>query len=294
MNLTVLKTLGGLKVQRAALKVSKYAPEILTGVGIVGIVTSTVMIAKATTKLEPIADDYKTRRADIRVYRDTDDNYTDKIYNRDLTKTYLRESVDLIKLYGPGVSLSLASIASILAAHGIMQRRSVALLGAYKAVESAFASYRQRVIEEFGEDKDLDYRTGFRTESIEDPETGKKKKVKTLDPNGVSTYARFFDENSKNWSKQPEYNLMFLKNQQNFANDMLRARGHIFLNEVYDMLGVDRSTAGQAVGWAITKNGGDNYVDFNIYNTDNANFVNGYEKSILLDFNVDGVIIDLI
>lgn len=294
MNLTVLKTLGGPRVQRAALKISKYAPEILTGIGIVGVVTSTVMIAKATTKLEPVTEDYQTRRSDIKIMRDTDEDYAENSYSRDLTKTYLQESVALIKLYGPGVSLNLASIISILAAHGIMQRRSVALIGAYKAVESAFSSYRQRVIEEFGEDKDLDFRTGFRTETIEDPETGKKKKVKTLDPNAVSTYARFFDENSKNWSEQPEYNLMFLKNQQNFANDLLRARGHLFLNEVYDMLGVDRSQAGQAVGWAVTQNGGDNYVDFNIYNTENANFVNGYEKSILLDFNVDGVIIDLI
>lgn len=302
MNLTILKTIGGPKVQRALFKVSKYAPEILTGVGIVGIITSTIMIAKATTELEPIVDKFEHRKESSKIRKENSllthsDDYTNKEYQKDLVYVYAHGILDLTKLYGPGVSLSLASIASILAAHGLMHRRSVALLGAYKAVESAFSAYRQRVIEEYGEDKDRDFRTGFRTEVIEDKETGKKKKVRSFDPTDISPYARFFDEFNSNWRRVPEYNLAFLKNQQNYANDLLRARGHIFLNEIYDMLGTERSHAGQVVGWAITKDTGDNYVDFNIYNTDSVaarDFVNGVETSILLDFNVDGVIIDLI
>ena len=124
----------------------------------------------------------------------------------------------------------------------------------------------------------------------------KEKKVKkeftVADPNGVSIYAKFFDETSTQWTKTPEYNLIFLKGQQQYLNDVLHSRGHVFLNEVYDVLGLDRSKAGAVVGWVLGE--GDDYIDFNLYNKDNANFVNGDEGSVLLDFNVDGVIYDLI
>lgn len=302
MNLNTLKTLGGPGVQRAIFKLSKYAPEILTAVGVTGVVASTILIARATTKLEPVVDEFEQAKALVNERKDDHDDqgivrYAPKEIQRDLARVYLGGALQLVKLYGPGVTLSVGSIAAILAAHGIMQRRTVAILGAYKAVESAFATYRSRVIEEFGAEKDLDYRLGLRTETIEDPETGKKKKVKNLDPNAISSYARFFDEGNVNWSKHPNFNLLFLKSQQNYANDLLRARGYLFLNEVYDMLGVEISQAGQAVGWAITPDRGDNYVDFNMYNADSEkarDFVNGLERSILLDFNVDGVILDLI
>ena len=109
-----------------------------------------------------------------------------------------------------------------------------------------------------------------------------------------SPYAVFFDEASAAWTKIPECNKMFLLQQQNFANDKLRARGYLFLNEVYEMLGLPRTRAGQLIGWVYdAKNPvGDNYVDFNIFNTRNREFVNGFEKSVLLDFNVDGNILD--
>jgi hypothetical protein len=92
--------------------------------------------------------------------------------------------------------------------------------------------YRKRVIEVLGEKKEEDLRLGREVKEITD-KNGKTKKVTTLDPIGYSPYARFFDELSDNWSKTPEYNLLFLKAQQNYANDLLKSRGHVFLNEVY-------------------------------------------------------------
>lgn len=122
------------------------------------------------------------------------------------------------------------------------------------------------------------------------------KRDKTDCGDSVSQYARFFDEGSPAWSKDSEYNLMFLKQQQQYANDLLKKRGHIFLNEIYDMLGIPRTKAGAVVGWVYDENNpiGDNYVSFGITDERNANFVNGYEKSVLLDFNVDGNIWDKI
>ena len=172
----------------------------------------------------------------------------------------------------------------------------MALTAAYAAVDEAFKRYRERVVEKYGEEEDRNLR--YESEEIEYiDEKGKTKKVlRASDENEHSMYARFFDEYSPSWSKEPEYNYVFLRCQQNWANDMLRARGHLFLNEVYDMLGINRSRAGSVVGWLIGDEG-DNQIDFGIFDPNNESardFVNGREGSILLDFNVDGVIYDKI
>ena len=107
----------------------------------------------------------------------------------------------------------------------------------------------------------------------------------------LSDYARVFDESSFLWSKSPEYNLTALKQQEHYANDKLRAVGHLFLNDVYDMLGLPRTKAGQVVGWVCDEAKLKN-VSFGIYSDHNNNFVNGYERNCILDFNVDGNILD--
>ena len=154
------------------------------------------------------------------------------------------------------------------------------------------------MIEKYGEEEDRDFRYGSEKVTITDPDTGKKKTVTRVGPDDPSIYARFFDPVSPSWSKEPEYNLIFLKCQQNWANDLLLSRGHVFLNEVYDMLGLQRSKAGAVVGWVLSKNGEtDNFVNFGVFDGKEQiarDFVNGREGAILLDFNVDGVIYDKI
>lgn len=300
MKQTIKKTTG-----RTGLVLRKHSPEILMGAGILGIVGSTVLACKATLKLEGIIDGAKHTLDTIDHTFESgeySDQYTEEDAKKDKAIVYVKTGVELGKIYAPAISLGIVSIACLMGSHNIMKKRNIAVVAAYKAVEESFANYRRRVVEEFGKDKDEEYRYGIvRTEETitETDKNGKKKKVKktvdTLDPNHISQYARFFDESCANWSKTPEYNLIFLKAQQNYANDLLKARGHIFLNEVYDMLGIERSQAGAVVGWVLD-NDSDNFVDFGIYNGDERGraFVNGYERSILLDFNVDGVIYDLI
>ncbi len=290
---------------RTGLVLKKYSPEILMGAGILGIVGSTVLACKATLKLEDIIDDAKNTLDTIDSTLESgeySEQYNEEDAKKDKAIVYVKTGVELVKLYAPAISLGVVSIACLMGSHNIMKKRNVAVVAAYKAVEESFANYRRRVVEEFGKDKDEEYRYGIvRTEETitETNKDGKKTKVKKtvdrLDPNHISQYARFFDECSPNWSKTPEYNLLFLKAQQNYANDLLKARGHLFLNEVYDMLGIPRSQAGAVVGWVLDKDN-DNFVDFGIYNGDERGraFVNGDERSILLDFNVDGVIYDLI
>lgn len=288
------------------LLLKKHSPEILVGAGVVGGVVAAVMACKATRKVDNILDEHIHDMSQIVPAEALID--AEKEFKRDVVKAktqiYLHTAKELVKIYAPPVTLGIASIGCILGGHGILKKRNVAIAAAYSVVQDRFNEYRSRVVDEFGEEKDKNLYFGTHQEKITtsevDPETGKTKKVKKTvnvkDPNGYSQYARFFDDGSPNWVSDSELNLAFLRAQQNYCNDLLHARGHVFLNEVYDILGIPRSQAGAVVGWVLSEDG-DNFVDFGIYsamNQDAVDFVNGYEESILLDFNVDGLIYDLI
>lgn len=297
MGIDSIKSVGTRLLGRGVLVVRKYSPEILTTVGVVGMVASSVMAAKSTLKLSDTLEEAKNGLETAKKLKaEGRKDYSDQDYTKDVTYIYLQAGKKLGKLYGPALSLGIASIVSIVSAHGIMRKRNAALVAGYKVIEEAFSAYRNRVEEVLGEDREREIYVGLEEREVEDEESGELTKILGHSPNKLSPYARFFDEASSQWSKQPEYNLLFLRAQQNYANDLLQARGHIFLNEVYDMIGVPRSQAGQVVGWVLSKDG-DNFVDFGIYNFEREkvrDFVNGYERSILLDFNVDGVVYDLI
>ena len=288
--------------------VQKHSPEILAGVGVVGVVASGVMACKATLKLNDILDECKETRDKIKEVEENpefEDRYSPEDAKKDLTVNYMQTSMKIAKLYAPAVLLGSASLGCLLASNDILRKRNAALSAAYMTVDKGFKEYRQRVAERFGEEVEKEIRYNIKAQEIETTvvnEDGSeaviKETVNVMDPNLYSDYARFFDEFNPNWQNDPEYNLMFLKSQQQYANDLLRARGRLFLNEVYEMLGIEKSKAGQIVGWVYNKENpsGDNFVDFGIYNLNNERtraFVNGMEPSILLDFNVDGNIWDL-
>lgn len=292
------------KFHKIGFQFKKHSPEILVVAGVVGGVTSAVMACKATTKAGDIIKDTKYQLDTI--HKGMEDGnirgveYTKEDGTKDLTIVYTQTAVKFIKLYGPAVALGTVSIVSILAGHNITRKRNLALAAAYTTIDNSFKQYRNRVIERFGEELDRELRYDIKAKEVEETvvnEDGTESTVKTtvnvIDPNTISDYSRIFDECNTSWSKSPEHNLVFLKQQQNYANDLLKSRGHLFLNEVYDMLGFPRTQAGQIVGWVYDEVNpiGDNFVDFGIYNLDSERaraFVNGYERSILLDFNVDG------
>lgn len=311
MNTAIISKFNG-TIGKVGFKFKKYSPEILVVSGIVGVVASAVMACKATTKVSTILEDTKDSVEKIHECENNKElvesgEYTYEDAKKDLAITYVQTGVKLVKLYAPSIALGVLSITSILASNNILRKRNVALAAAYATVDKSFKEYRNRVIERFGETVDRELKYNIKAKKIEevvkDEGTGKEKKVKKTveigDPNTYSDYARFFDDGCKGWEKDSEYNLMFLRAQQQYANDLLRSRGHLFLNEVYDMLGIPRTKAGQVVGWVYNKDNpvGDNYVDFGLYDINREvvrNFVNGYERTILLDFNVDGNIWDLI
>lgn len=297
-------------INRAALKIKKHSPEILVVSGIVGAVTSTVMACKATTKIDEVITESKEHVDMTKKYVEDNgftEKYTETDYKKDLTIMYTQRGLKLAKLYAPAVILGTVSITAILAGHNILRKRNVALAAAYATIDKGFKEYRGRVIERFGEELDKELKYNIKAKEIDEikinEKTGKeevvKKAINVADPNTYSDYARLFDDGCLGWTKDPEYNLMFLKDQQRYANDRLKTKGSLFLNEVYDMLGIPRTKAGAVVGWIFDEKhpNGDNFVDFGIYDMNNEKtrrFVNGYERTILLDFNVDGVIYDKI
>ncbi len=300
------------KFYRVGFKFKKHSPEILVGAGVVGVVASAVMACKATTKLDDVLAETKDTVDKIHDVTEHPEKipegkeYTVEDSKKDLTIVYTQAGVKLVKLYGPAVVLGTVSIAAIIGGHHILRKRNIALAAAYTAVDKGFKEYRGRVLERFGEEVDRELRYNIKAKEIEKTvtdvngkETVVKETVDVADPNLTSDYARFFDDGCTGWTKDPEFNLMFLKDQQRYANDLFKSKGHLFLNEVYDMLGIPRTQAGQVVGWIYDEKNpiGDNFIDFGIYDIADErkrSFVNGYERTILLDFNVDGNILEMI
>lgn len=272
---------------RTVLKAKKNSPHIFFAGGIVGVVGSTFLACRATLKLEATVDDIRHDLTKIKNFEVSEQERT-----RDLVYVYARSTGKIAKLYGPSVVLGGMSIAALTGSHVQMTRRNAALTAAFTAVTQAFDEYRARVQEEIGEEKELDIYRGIK--DIEIDKDGKKKKVKGIDALKGSPYARIYDDKSFCWHKDPEYNRIFLQAQQNYANDLLHSRGHVFLNEVYDSLGLERSREGQVVGWLIGNPAGDGHIDFGLYEAYNKTFTQGSEPSLILDFNVDGLIHDKI
>lgn len=301
MNTNIVKAAGLSKhVARAGLQLKKHSPQILTTAGIAGLVTSGVLACRATLKVEPVIDGLRQGLKNIESVKGSE-GYSEQDRLRDLTATYTRGVTGLVKLYWPALTLGMASIACIVGAHGIMQKRNAALAIAYNAVEKSFKAYKDRVEAEVGPEKARELARPIQTKEVETTEDGKKKtEVKQfLDIDGASPYARFFDNSSSQWSGFHDQNLLFLKCQQQYANNLLKARGHLFLNEVYNNLGIEHSMEGAVVGW-IWNGDGDNFVDFGIdeelimgaSNNNGINFVD--DRYILLEFNVDGTIFNKI
>ena len=294
--------------KKVELKTIKHSPEILAGVGVVGVVGSLVMACKATTKLSDVLEESKEQLDKIKeVAADPayEEKYTQDDAKKDTTITYVQTAMKVTKLYAPSVILCASSLGCLLASNNILKKRNAALSAAYMTVDKSFKEYRKRVADRFGEEVEKEIRYNIKAEEITKVDENGNEVTETVkvmdgtdDPNSYSDYARFFDESCAAWQNDAEYNLTFLKAQQQYANDLLKARGRLFLNEVYRMLGIDETKAGQVVGWVYNPDNptGDNFVDFGIYNMQRERvraFVNGYEPNILLDFNVDGVIWNL-
>lgn len=319
MDLSNIKATALLKSNQATFLINKHSPELLLGAGIVGVITSTVLACRATLKAEEVLtkakSDWKIIEGALDLSKSPAVDYSEEDYLKDRTLVTFQFLVNMAQLYGPSILIGSLSIAMLISGNRILSKRNAGLISAYKLIDEAFKSYRRRVHDELGEDVDTYFRYRKRYDGnmkvVGEKAKGKKinfDEVETADLPGEihdrdtlgmpSPYAMFFDNSSNQWRNDNSLNEFFLRAQQTYANDMLNARGHVFLNEVYDMIGIPRTKSGAVVGWVKDHVEGDGYIDFdmfNPFNSTNRDFINGYQReSLLLDFNVDGVIFDLI
>lgn len=310
LNFNNAKTIIIRTANRGVILTQKHSPELLLGAGIVGVVASTVLACKATLRVNEIKADTMINLAKINDAKNKHDKkiYSEDDYKRDLVLAYFQGGAQIVREYAPAVGLGVFSIGLLVKSHNILSKRNAAVVAAYKILDDGFKKYRERVLQNLGPEEDAYFLYGIPEKRIKtkvvDPETGKKIEREELISgppsmliDNQSVYARFFDSSSTQWRRDYNMNLFFLKAQQNYCNDILKTRGHVFLNEVYDMLGIPRSKEGAVVGW-LYDSLGDNFIDFGIYspvNELNRDYINGYkDQGLLLDFNVDGIIYDMI
>jgi hypothetical protein len=277
------------------LTLQSHSPRVLFVAGVVGVVGTVVLASRATLKLEEVLDDHVDMLDRVDAVANS---LTDRDLNQARVGVYIRTGVKVAKLYAPAAGVGMLSVAALTGSHFILSNRNTALTAALVATDKAYKAYRDRVRAELGDDKDREFRYGSKdVEIVEETAEGPVTKIIKKYDESVppSQYSKIFDEGNENWERDPNTNLAFLRFQQQWATDRLRARGYLFLNDVYKSLGMKQTQAGQIVGWSVTK--GDDYVDFGVFDVnreDARDFVNGWNSRVLLDFNVCGPILTMV
>lgn len=310
MNLTTVTKAITTGFHRARFKVQKNSPEILLVTGIILGAGTLVTACKATLKVNDILSESREKIEKIRDLGEDKERCKENDCSEDdikkaMAMTYVKTALDVVKVYSPSIILGGMSLMCLISSNNILKRRNAATMAAFATMKKSFDGYRDRVVARYGEEVDKQLKNAIRTEKVTeekiDEETGKKKKsskdVEVTDYDGHSEFSRIFDESNPNWKKNALYNKMFLQSAERYLNDKLRVEGVLFLNEVYEALGFDRTKAGQTVGWVYRPNDEtvNNFISFNIYDLRDPkkrDFVNGYERSIILDFNPDGIVWD--
>lgn len=300
-------------IGKAKLSIKSHSPEILAVAGVIGIVASTVLACKATIKAKDILEKGKEELDQLKALEVGE---CDETFEEDKKKALVvsktKTGLQVAKEYAPAVALGAVSITCMLASTNILKKRNVALASAYATLDNSFKNYRNNVIERFGEDLDKEFKYNVKSEEVEEKivdEKGKEKTVKNavtkVGPNLNSPFARIYDDGCRGWQKDAQHNLWFLLQTQAWANQKLKSEGYLFLNDVYEELGFNKTKQGQVFGWLYNtekslgddKVKSDGYVDFGIYDIHDKQkrmFVNGDERVIVLDFNVDGPILNYI
>ena len=293
---------GVVKAGHAGLLAKKFAPQVLLGAGVIGVVASTVLASKATLSLESVLDRHREDIAlvDEIAHVKSSEEYSSTNHKRDLTLIHMRTFKELGKLYALPVGLGVISISMIVGAHGIQYKRTGAAIAAYKTVESQLNRYRDRVREEFGVEKDEEFARAYKSEGVIDEEGNETVNV-TINGQTLDETIYFFDPNNVNWKNSPEYNLSYVMAQQTFANQLLNSRGHIMLNDVLDGLGINRTKEGAVLGWVLDRGHaeGSKHIDFGIVDAQSPSsriFGSDGElgECIMLDIKTDGIVWDKI
>lgn len=312
MNLEAIKAAATSKAAVAIFKGKKYSPQILFGAGVIGFGATVVLAVRATNKVSEKVSDAEIVKA-INEKKLKGGDLTEDQFHGAQKKMKVTLAGDIAKTYALPIAVGLVSLGCFGGAHYILNKRNGMLLAAYATLDRAYSSYRQQVADEYGDDVDRKFAFGIeeieRTETLADG-TVVVDTVQGVNPNrvnGRSPYAVCYDEKSRFFTREPHMNERILEMKRSQASDKLMSNGHLFLNEVYDLLGVPRTPQGAIVGWIYDPRGDrpdsaevkrDSFVSFGLWNNDpdyTDAIVDGFSDfGIWLDFNVEGPIWDRI
>lgn len=282
-------------------QLNRHLPEILIGAGATLGVCATVKACKATVSIQPVLEEHKEA---IALLKEDSSEQFNKAARKEIAHIYGKTAVECAKEYLPAAVIGTAAIGCMFGSHTIIRRRNLALAAAYTTIDKAFKTYRGRAVERFGKEVDKELLYGIATQKVIDAITddnGETKQVETEDKTVESIspigYSRYITKRDSVWDDNPLIMNAFFNAQQNFLNDLLVRQGYLFLNQAYDALELKTNKAGQQVGWLYQEINpqGDNFVQFMIERVKvpvSSDPEDGYEDAYLVDFNVDGNILD--
>lgn len=286
-------------------RISKHAPTILSITASAGVIATGYLAWKAGTRFEDVEGrDWDRRKECLK--------NADIIPDEDVPKIERKNRIlfilDTVRTVAPAAIVGAATITMIYFSNSISKKRLAAMGAAYATLQTAFDGYKRTMVEALGKesvDKILKPKLPNVGKSAEEILSSDNKSdaanvsdavVNSL--KALSPYARIIaEESSTCWDPNEDYTSQNLAAVQLWANRRLERKGHLFLNEVFDQLGLSRTREGAVVGWL--KNGeGDNYVSFgdfdaSIYRVPSGDYTR-VDSNFIVDFNVDGVIWDRI
>ena len=243
-----------------------HAPALLVAGGIATGIACVITACKATTKVSAIIEDAETEmiEADNALEHPETlkkgETYTPEEHEKDIRIIRRNMVFRLIKNYAIPVALGVASIVCTLCGYKILHKRNAALAAAFNGLSAAFGKYRERVREECGDDADRHFRYGTKIRRIvsKDPDTGEetvqfkedfdRPEFTFGDPQHYDFNAETSTEFHESFNRRPQ-NWQRLKDTYEWAEIQIATKGHLFLNDVLEMLGLPQCAAGQILGW---------------------------------------------
>lgn len=228
-------------IKSLQIEVMKHSPEVLTGIGIAGMVTTTVMAVRATPKALILIEEEK-RRQNNNLLKNAKDNE-----NNDIERIDKLSPVEIIKVtwkcYIPAAVTGTMAVLCLIGANSVSARRNAALATAYTLSETALKDYHQKVIETVGEKKERIIKEGIAKDKIEsNPVTNNEviitEKGDTLCYDVIS--GRYFKSD-----------INTIEKALNDINRRLLLDTYVSLNDFYYSIGLEETKIGDDIGWNI-------------------------------------------
>lgn len=248
---------------------TKHSPEILTGVGIAGMITSTVLAVKATPKAVELLNERKEELNKKRFDENIENDYSLKNH-KELDKLGFKETVKTTwKCYIPTAVMMSVSVACLIGASSVHLKRNAVLATAYQLSEAAATEYKNKVVETIGAKKEEAIRDSVNKDRIERNPVSSKEIIITEKGNTLC-----YDHMSGRYFKS---DIDQIKKAVNEINSRMNQRFYISLNELYDELGLEEIALGDELGW----NSDDGLIDIHF----SSQLASDGNPCLVLDFN---------